>query len=450
MTSTPSFRASGLSSGLDTGSIVTELVKIEGRTVDLAKKQQSAFRSQVSAVGDIISKLSALKTAAAGLSTSGVLGVTATGTQTGFTANPGSGAASGRYSVKVDVLAEAARMRSTAFAAATSELRGGSLDISMDGTTTNVVIDDGMTLTQAADRLNRTGLALSATVLETNGQAYLSITRRDTGFVVGQPASSALEITEVSTGNMGQPLGATTVQSAVNSRVTVDGLQFERRGNVLADVVPGTSLTLKAPTAGPEDLLLATSTADTQKSLQKFVDGYNSVMKLVRSNTAIAELTDRDKTLGGDPSIRALQSALQQLVISEANPGSSVRTLADVGVKTGQDGMLSIDESRLEKAIATDAGAVNALFQKATTGMAAATTALVDRYSNGSSSILVARQNGINRSIKTMDGRIEDLQRRVDAYREKLVRQFTAMEKVVGGFKSIGNFLTSREKQETK
>lgn len=450
MTTTPAFRASGLSSGLDTTSIVNELVKIEGRTVDMAKKQQTAYRSQVSAVGELISKLSSLRTSAAGLSSSGVLGVTATGTQTGFSANATSAAATGRYSVKVDVLAEAARMRSTAFAAASSELRGGGLDITIDGTTTNVVIDDGMTLTQAADRLNRTGLAISATVLETNGQAYLSITRRDTGFVVGQPASSALEIVETSTGNMGQPLGATTVQSAVNAKVTVDGLQFERRSNVLADVVPGTTLTLKAPTATAEDLVLATSTSDTQKTLQKFVDGYNSVMKLVRSNTAIAELTDRDQTLGGDPAVRGLQAALQQLVISEANPGSAVRTLADVGVKTGQDGMLTIDTARLEKAIATDAGAVNALFQKATTGMAAATTTLVDRYSSGSSSILVARQNGINRSIRTMDGRIEDLQRRVDAYREKLVRQFTAMEKVVGGFKSIGSFLTSREKQETK
>lgn len=450
MTSTPSFRASGISSGLDTTSIVDQLVKIEGRTVDMAKKQQSAYQSQVSAVGEIISKLSSLRTSAAGLSGTGVLGVTATGTQTGFSANPSSGAASGRYAVKVDVLAEAARMRSTPFASASSELRGGTLDISIDGTTTNVVIDDGMTLTQAADRLNRTGLALSATVLETNGQAYLSITRRDTGFVVGQPASSALEITETSSGVLGQPLGAATVQSAVNAKVTVDGLQFERRSNVLADVVPGTTLTLKAPTTTSEDLVLATSTSDTQKTLQKFVDAYNGVMKLVRGNTAIAELTDRDQTLGGDPSVRGLQSALQQLVISEANPGSTVRTLADVGIKTGQDGMLSIDAARLEKAIASDAGAVNALFQKATTGMAAATTSLVDRYTNGSDSILVARQNGINRSIRTMDNRISDLQRRVDAYREKLVSQFTAMEKVVGGFKSIGSFLTMNEKQGTK
>ncbi|MER2560246.1 MAG: flagellar filament capping protein FliD, partial [Myxococcaceae bacterium] len=197
-------------------------------------------------------------------------------------------------------------------------------------------------------------------------------------------------------------------------------------------------------------LLLTTSTSDTQKSLQKFVDAYNDVMKLVRKNTNIGELTDRSKTLGGDPSIRGLQSALQAMVVNQSNPTSSVRTLADVGIKTGTDGTLSIDAARLEKAIGTDAGAVNALFQTATTGMAAVTTSLVDRYNSGSSAILVARQSGLNKSIRTMDDRITNLQLRVDAYRERLVSQFAAMEQVVGTFKSIGSFLTSQENQGTK
>lgn len=450
MTSPPGFRASGLASGLDTGSIVNELVRLESRGIDLAKRQQTAFRSQLSSVGDLISKLASLKTAASGLSTSGVLGLVASGTQQGFSANPGSNASSGRYSVLVDELAQAARMRSAAFGSATAAVRGGTLDFSIDGVTTQVTLDDGMTLLEAADRINRTVTAVSATVLETNGQAFLSITRKDTGFVVGQPASSALQITETSTGAAGQPLGAATVQTAANSKVTVDGLQFERRSNVVGDVIPGTTLTLKQRTTVAEDLVLSTSTSNTQASLQKFVDGYNAAMKLVRGHTAIAEMTDRDKTLGGDPSVRGLQAALQALVVSEANPGSTVRTLADVGIKTAQDGSLSIDAVRLEKAIASDAGAVNALFQTASTGIAAATSSLVDRYTSGSDSILVARQGGINRSIRAIDDRIKALELRVDAYRERLVRQFTAMEKVVGGFKSIGNFLTSLEKRESK
>ncbi|MBM4780198.1 MAG: flagellar filament capping protein FliD [Archangiaceae bacterium] len=450
MASIPAFRTSGIASGIDTTSMIDQLVAIESRTIDMAKSQQTAYQTQLSAVGEIMAKLTALKSAASGLSSGGVLGVTANSGTTSFSATASSSAASGRYSVAVSELAQAARARSASFASASAQVMGGTLDFSIDGTTTQVALDDGMTLTQAADRINKSGIAVSATVLETNGAAYLSITRRDTGFVVGQPGSSALQITETSTGSLGQALGATIQQSAVNAQLTVDGLAFERRSNVVSDVIPGATLTLKTKPGTAEDLLLTTSTSDTQKSLQKFVDAYNDVMKLVRKNTNIGELTDRTKTLGGDPSIRGLQAALQAMVVNQGNPTSSVRTLADVGIKTGTDGTLSIDAARLEKAIGTDAGAVNALFQNATTGMSAVTTALVDRYTSGSSAILVARQTGINKSIRTMDDRITNLQLRVDAYRERLVSQFTAMEKVVGTFKSIGNFLTSQENQGTK
>jgi flagellar hook-associated protein 2 len=451
MTTTPAFRASGLASGLDTTNIVNELVKIESRTIDIARRQQDAFKSQLSALGDVMSKLSSLRTAATGLGTNGVLAVRSAGTNSGFTASPSSSAVTGRYSIQVDELAQAARARSQAFTGgATAQVRGGTLELNIDGSPTSVTLDDGMTLSQAAERINRSGASVSATVLETNGQAFLSITRRDTGFVVGQPASSALQITETSTGSAGQPLLATVTQSAVNAQLTVDGLPFERRSNVVSDVIPGTTLSLTRETTTPEDLVLSTNTADTQAALKKFADAYNDVMKLVRNNLAIGELTDRTRTLGGDPSLRGLQSSLQGLVIGQANPGSAVRTLADVGIKTQSDGSLSVDTTRLERAIATDAGAVNALFQTATTGIAAATTSLVERYTSGSSSILELRKSGIDRSIRAMDSRIESLQLRVDAYRERLVRQFTAMERVVGQFKSIGDFLTSREKQGTQ
>ncbi|MCA3016705.1 MAG: flagellar filament capping protein FliD [Myxococcaceae bacterium] len=451
MPTTPTFRASGLASGLDTTSIVNDLVKIESRTIDLTRKQQDAFKAQVSSIGDVMSKLTALRTAASALGANGALAVRASSTNSGFSASPSSSAASGRYSLQVDELAQAARGRSQAFAGgATAQVTGGTLGLTIDGATTSVTLDDGMTLTQAADRINRSGAAVSASVLETNGQSFLSVTRRDTGFVVGQPASSALQIAEISSGSMGQPLGLAITQPAVNALVTVDGLSFERRGNVIADVVPGTTISLSRKTTTPEDLVLATSTTDTQAALKRFTDAYNDAMKVVRGALAIGEQTDRRRTLGGDPSLRGLQSALQGLVVGEANPGSSVRTLADVGIKTQTDGSLSIDATRLERAIAADPSAVNALFQTATTGIAAATTTMVDRFTLGSNSILELRKSGLDRSIRQLDSRIESLQLRVDSFRERLVKQFTAMEKVVGQFKSIGDFLTSREKQGSK
>ena len=67
------FRAGGLASGLDTNTIVDELVKLQRRPIDLLKQKQSGLKVQVSTLGDLLSKLNALDTAAKALSETGTL-----------------------------------------------------------------------------------------------------------------------------------------------------------------------------------------------------------------------------------------------------------------------------------------------------------------------------------------------------------------------------------------
>jgi len=69
------FRAGGLATGLDTNSMVDQLVKLEARSLDLVRSRQAGLRTQLSALGDIVSKLSALQGATDALGTEGVLGV---------------------------------------------------------------------------------------------------------------------------------------------------------------------------------------------------------------------------------------------------------------------------------------------------------------------------------------------------------------------------------------
>lgn len=440
----------GLASGLDTNSIVDQLVKIESKSVDNATAQQAAFNSQVSAVGDLITKLQSMDTAVSALGDTGVLGVKQVGSASGFTATPSSAATAGRYAIQVDTLAQAAKARSTSFAASTDPVTGGTLRLTMKGTNYDVAIGDGDSLDTVARSINASGAPVSASILQANGTSYLSITARDTGFTVGGPASDALTITETSTGLLGKPLGATVFQAATNATFSIDGLAFERSSNTVSDALPGTTLTLAKQTTAPEDLVLANDPDATKASLQKFVDAYNAVAKIVHGNLNIAMMTDRTKTLSGDASVRALQSALTSLVTSQANPTSSVRALADLGVKTGSDGTLSIDSARLASAIGTDPSAVNALFQKATTGLSASTSALVKGYTNSIDGVLVGRKKGLEQSAKRMDSVIAQQQLRVDKFKANLVKQFTAMEKVVSSFKSIGNFLSQQEAQTAK
>ena len=68
-----SITASGLVSNIDTAAIVDQLVSLESRPIALLKSRQSAFKSQVSLLGDIISRLSSLEAAAKDLGSTGVL-----------------------------------------------------------------------------------------------------------------------------------------------------------------------------------------------------------------------------------------------------------------------------------------------------------------------------------------------------------------------------------------
>ena len=57
----------GIASGLDTNSIVDKLVQLQSQPITLLQSQQAGVRSQVSALGSIASRLSALQASARSL-----------------------------------------------------------------------------------------------------------------------------------------------------------------------------------------------------------------------------------------------------------------------------------------------------------------------------------------------------------------------------------------------
>lgn len=441
---TTAFNFSTTSSGLDVSSIVDNLITARSAPITYAQNRQKAYNSQISEMGKLTSALSSLGTAISTIKTSGTLGVSQSGTTTGLTATAGSSAVAGRYAVSVDALAQAAKARTTgAFTSGSDAVKAGTLNLSINGASTDVEITEGMTLSQVADAINASGAAATASVLSSNGTAFLSITNKNTGFTVGGQPADALTITETSTGATGTALGLSTVTPAKNAKVTIDGLQFERQSNSIDDALPGVSLELTAE-GSPQDLVLANDPTATEKNLQSFVDAYNGVMKILQSNLNIAQATDRNYTLAGDTSVRALQQQMMGIISTVGGTSATVRTLADLGIKTGEDGTLSIDSARLGKAIATDANAVNGVFQNATSGIADRFSSLVSDYTNATDGIFTLRNKSMNDSVKDLDTQITSLQARLDSYRNQLIAQYTAMETTVSGFKSLGSYLTAQ------
>jgi flagellar hook-associated protein 2 len=438
-----SFRASGLATGIDTGAIIDQLIKIGTQPIDLLRQRQSGMAAQVSTLGDLVSKLQDLSKTATTLGDGGTLGTKVSSTSTGFSATSDAKAIAGRYDVKVGTLASAAQQRSAAFTDGTSPVRGGTLDMTVMGKPYQVVMPDGATLADVALLIRQSGAPVNATVLSNGSAAYLSITNLNTGFPLTGVAADALSITETTTGVLGQALGAAETQPAGNASVTVNGLPFTRQSNTATDVIPGVTLTLKATTAATESLVVDNDVEGTAKNLQKFVDSYNSVLKLVQAQLQPAANTDRTVTLAGDGALRNLQATLHR-VLTTVVGSSDVRSLADVGVKSSRDGSLTLDSTALGKAVALDPSAVNDLFSKTSTGLGAVVKGLVDAATNSVDGTLITRKKGLNDNIRRMDTQADLMQARLDAYRDQLVSQFTAMEKVVSGLKATGNFLSQQ------
>jgi flagellar hook-associated protein 2 len=278
-------------------------------------------------------------------------------------------------------------------------------------------------------------------VLSDGTKDYLSLTNRDTGYPLTGGPSGALSITESSTGLDGKPLGL-VVTNAVNAVVEVDGLTMTRTSNEIADAVPGARLSLKSVGA-KEDLVLGYDVDGTQKNIQSLVDAYNSALSQVQRQLNVARGADRSKTLAGDSVVRNLQAALQRIASTTVSGLGSVRTLTDLGVQTNRDGSMSIDSNKLGAAIARDPAAVDALFNTATTGVGAVIKDLVTQFTQPSSGLLSSRRDGLNKNIRQMDTTLEQMNTRLASFKQNLIAQFTAMESVVSGFKSIGNYLAN-------
>lgn len=350
------FRAGGLASGMDSNAIIEQLVALRRQPIEKLEATKRAVDVKVSVLGQLGSKLEAFNAALKSLASGGARGVQVVREPASVKVTANAEALAGSFSLEVGQLAQAAKARSSAFASG-AVVQGGTLHIEADGDAFDVTIDDGASLGEVAEAIEASGAPVSAAVLNDGTSSYLVLTRTSTGHVIGEDPSTALSITETSTGALGQPLGLASVVSAANAQFTIDGLDFERRSNDVTDALPGTTLSLTAQTTAPQTLVLSNDSAATRANLQKVVDAYNAVVSMIQNELALKADTDRSKTLGGEPSLRSMQARMQSLITTEVGTGD-VRTLADLGVRSARDGSLTIDDATFNRAFTADPGAV--------------------------------------------------------------------------------------------
>jgi flagellar hook-associated protein 2 len=463
------FNIGGLASGLDTNSIIQQLMSIEQQPKVRLQQKQVVEQARQSTLKDVQTRLKNLSLQVAGLRDPGtwndVQTVDSTDT-TKVTATRTGGAAAGGYSLQIVGLARAAQM--TQGTSATAASADDTLHIAV-GTTTPVSVDvsvaAGDSLQTIADKINSSA---STPVYASLMNGKLVLSGKQTG------ADNAISVTG---GAVATDLGLAETQSAQNADFWLGSTHYtDRSSNVVSDVMPGVSLTLRGTTGtGTVSVVVGSPGADTdaiKTKVQAFVDQYNSTIDFIRGkldeDTVVNPTTDADRAKGalrGDPGLTSLLTSLRANVadVFSGRP-SDTDQLSEAGVSTGattgsgtlnQDsiaGKLTLDATKLTERLAANFDGVKSLFTSSTgsydtEGLSQRLDRFLTPWINGDGTnapIMSSRIDASASLISDLTDQMASIDQRLSLREAALRQQFTSLETALSQIQSQGQWLTGQ------
>lgn len=427
---------SGLSSGLDTASMIEQLVNVERSGATTAQAKKSNIDTQKSIVNGLSSGLSALATATRALDLdSEIKPRAATSSDSRVSVAASAGAAPGVHDVRVKSLATSQVTQSRAFASTAAGVLGtGSVDITVDGVTKSVSWTASDSLDAVASRINNANAGVNASVVQVDtGEYRLVMTAKDTGTAKAPTFvdnGSGLDVSNVA--NIKRP--------ATNAVVNVDGIDLVRPSNSITDAIAGMTLTLNSVHAATEPDARATVSLDQPAltaKLQKVVDAFNSVNASLHNQLDYTGVRKGENTLFGDSMLRGLQAALAQIKTSAYGENT---TLSSIGIALDKGGNLTLDAAKLADAVTKDPDAVSNIF--VTNGFAAAITGLTDRYTQADG-LFAAKTQALTDRQKVLQTQIDRITANADRLQERLERQFSQLEQALSNMKAQSARLSS-------
>ncbi|HCU85637.1 MULTISPECIES: flagellar filament capping protein FliD [unclassified Methylophilus] len=385
-------------SGLPIDSLVTAQMQAEQQPITDIKTKISSYNTKLSAYSTLKSGLSTFQTAVDKLATAAKFNAQAVtaSDSTSISATANGTAVLGNYNVTVSQLATSQKLATSAYSSATDIVGTGKITISFgtytaaagatpasftaNGDKSDITIDitsSNNTLAGIRDAINAKNASVSASIVNDGTGNRLVITSKDTGEVNSLKISVADDDgNNTDTGGLSalayDPLASsnnmTQMTAAKNALLTVDGMSISKSSNTVSDVIQGVTLTLKSVTSASNTLSVSTDTDTIQASVQSFVDAYNALNTSMRNLTKFVSAgSSSNGALLGDSTARNIMVKLKSMLSASSPTATTYKTLTDIGVTMGSDGSLSLDSTKLQKAVTNNVSDVAKLFSPSAT-----------------------------------------------------------------------------------
>lgn len=428
-------QALGAGAGFDTKKIVEALVNAEKAPTEARIKSKIAeSEAKISGLGQAVSILNVVKDAALRLNDAKDFKTFAVNNSqtSAFSASSTTSARAGSNNITVSQIAQEQRSVSNGFASETDAFNAGSVTLSISvgatsATTTEITVTDA-SLQGTVTAINAANLGVTAEIVDTgvSGDRYRIQLIGETG------AEKAFSLTSDD-----DSISFSSVQSASDAQLNVNGIDFTRSTNVIDDVLTGVSLTLNTVTDGTANLNISQDNAEARANIVDFVAIYNEAQRQMKELVN----SSADGALAGDSIFRSLTTSLRSIVLGSSSSGSGdISNLSDMGISVARTGELVVDDAKLDNALANNYSDVIQMFSANTddqaasssdaAGLAGDITKLITNATD-SDSYLVTQQATLATGNSEREEQLEALAERMERVEERYNRQFLAMQQII-------------------
>lgn len=470
---------SGLATGLDTDSIVKDLMALERAPLERVEAKKTTATERLEAFAQFKTKLDGLKTAVSGMTLTSQVQSTkvSLSSEEAFTATTTSGAV-GSYKVAVAQLSQVQKNITAGFSS-NNEAILGTGSITVNGTEIAVTAENNSLL----------GLAKSINALSDTTGVQVSIIKDGSDadpyhlVFTGQDAKTSFDITNTLGVTLPGDLSFTTtkVQSAQQAVAIIDGITVVSDTNTITDAISGVTLNLNSvnttlssgtpevdvdpwnwldpPVYDSTKMDIQADTGALKEKVTTFVTAYNDVMEWILSGYeefgSTTKLPDsgeeadtKEELLGsvlrGDSTINSMKRQLQGVLTNSINNSGSFHILSEIGITSSLNGTLTQDNIKLDAALENNFGDMVHLLSgdDETDGVMKGFNALLLNATSGTKGMYAVKKTAYDSSVKRFDSQIEQMELRMTKREQILRSQFSAMEQLVSSLNAQGDFLT--------
>lgn len=339
-------------------------------------------------------------------------------------------------------------------------------------TTTNNFVDGSFersitllgseSLDELVTKINAANVRVRASVVRDNNGAT-PFRLRLTSTLTGEAGRFALT-------SEGGDLGLSTITRGDNARIffgsddPAKAILASSTTNSFASLVDGVTINVNAASSEQVSLNVTRDTTKIKEAVTGFVTAFNEAITRIDRQTAYDAETQQSGPLLGDNTVNQLRSSLYNgLLRKPQGVSGNYQFLSQVGLRTGRDGKLELDEAKLDAAIEADPENVKNLFaassqeprntrveilpgifatdtqaQGAYTqrGVAELFVATIDSFIDRQDGYLTRANNALTDQIELQNDRIADMTRKLETRQALLQNQFATLETTLARLQS--------------